>query len=153
MATCDICQRNMSEGISCSFDPLIIEGRPFEPIRCGDETGGMFPFVPCGDCRVERGGVHHHGCDLEQCPACMGQLFSCGCMNDDPFEDDDDDEDLFGEDLFGEDLFGDGLFSDGEEEGEGDPDYSYAGRKRTICDFVEPPRKCGSHGRRKRRPS
>ncbi len=151
MATCEICQRNMSEGISCSFDPLIIDGRPFEPIRCGDETGGMFPFVPCGDCSVEGGGVHHHGCDLEQCPACLGQLFSCGCMDDDPYDPYDhyDSFDLDGDSDDAEDDANANADANASEE---DPDYSYVGRKRTMCDFIEPPRKCDSHGRRKRRP-
>jgi hypothetical protein len=135
MAMCDICRRNMSEGLSCTLNPLIIYGKPYEPIRCGDERRPMFSIVPCGDCAVERGGVHHHGCDLEQCPACKGQLLSCGCMTDDDFK-------------FADGIFGDGLSGDGHRSGaETDPDYGYVGRKRTLCDFIEPPRKCGAHGR------
>jgi len=33
----------------------------------------------CGDCGVAVGGWHHPGCDLAECPACGGQLITCGC--------------------------------------------------------------------------
>ena len=32
---------------------------------------------------VCRGGYHHLGCDLEDCPACRRQLISCGCGRED----------------------------------------------------------------------
>jgi hypothetical protein len=31
---------------------------------------------------VQPGGHHHPGCDIQRCPACDGQLFSCGCRFD-----------------------------------------------------------------------
>ena len=34
---------------------------------------------PCGDCAVIKGQFHVPGCDIEQCPACSGQVLSCDC--------------------------------------------------------------------------
>jgi hypothetical protein len=33
----------------------------------------------CGDCAVKKGMYHTEGCDNEECPACGGQVISCGC--------------------------------------------------------------------------
>jgi hypothetical protein len=33
----------------------------------------------CHDCNAARGQYHHLGCDMERCPACKGQIISCGC--------------------------------------------------------------------------
>jgi hypothetical protein len=62
------------------------------------ETGGLslnpVAYMPsgdmperCHDCGVAAGGWHHPGCDKEQCPACGGQLISCGCLDDEGDDD------------------------------------------------------------------
>ena len=33
----------------------------------------------CHDCNAKEGQLHVLGCDMEICPACGGQLISCGC--------------------------------------------------------------------------
>ena len=37
MAICEECQGEMLEGSTCLPDPIMISGRPYEPIRWGEE--------------------------------------------------------------------------------------------------------------------
>jgi hypothetical protein len=80
MAVCRYCGQEMSEADGCSTDPITIRGRSYAPIRFGTERGRKSSKGPCGDCGVKRGAVHHHGCDIEACPACGDQSISCGCV-------------------------------------------------------------------------
>jgi hypothetical protein len=88
MAGCSQCGNDMAgKAVSCTAIPLIVNGRPHELIRWGTETGSRAAFHrsidgPCDSCNTPRGGVHHPGCCIEQCPACGGQLFGCDCLDD-----------------------------------------------------------------------
>ncbi len=84
MAICTFCGNDMLDGVSCTPAPVHIGGRPYDPIRWGDETRLWLqqPSARCGDCNTPLGAVHHHGCDLEQCPACDGQALMCGCLDE-----------------------------------------------------------------------
>jgi hypothetical protein len=76
----------MTEGISCRPDPITIGGEDFEPIRWGDEreikTKARPVHFNCSDCDTPPGGVHHPGCCVERCPACLGQALGCRCSDD-----------------------------------------------------------------------
>lgn len=87
MAICRTCGSEMTQGTSCSSTaPVRIGGVDFQPIRWGDESRrhNMVTFH-CHDCGTPPGGVHHPGCCVERCPACLGQALGCEC-NDDPFD-------------------------------------------------------------------
>lgn len=80
MAVCKQCRREMKGRLGCIFVAIEIDGVEYKPIpHDGDGR--------CHDCNTPRGGIHHPGCDAEECPKCHGQLISCGCLDD---EDDDD---------------------------------------------------------------
>jgi len=75
MAVCTWCEREMRGHVSCTTTAF-------------HRGGTVYPLPPnvdredCGDCGAPRGGHHHPGCDLARCPACFGQLLSCGCRFD-----------------------------------------------------------------------
>jgi hypothetical protein len=84
MAICTHCGGEMTEGISCLTDPIVIGGKAYAPIRWGQERRPRHRYEPdeCGDCGTPLGGVHHPGCCLERCPACHGQALTCGCFHE-----------------------------------------------------------------------
>ena len=60
-----------------------LNGKSISRVRYGSEQDDWHAdTVPCHDCRVLRGEFHVPSCDVEECPACGGQLISCDC----PFE-------------------------------------------------------------------
>jgi len=84
MAVCPHCDGEMTEKISCKPDAITISGGLFEPIRWG-EGGASKAWVIdfcCRDCFTPPGGVHHPGCCVERCPACLGQALGCPCFDD-----------------------------------------------------------------------
>ncbi len=82
MAICHWCEREMRTARSCTVTQFHRQGIPV-PLRPSKARR-------CGDCGVARGGYHHPGCDLQRCPVCRGQLFSCGCRFDEDGPDPDD---------------------------------------------------------------
>lgn len=77
---------------SCTVVAFHRGSRRFELGTWGAEPGWPALGQRCGDCGVRPGGHHHPGCDVQSCPACGGQLLSCGCRFDedgpDAFDDD-----------------------------------------------------------------
>lgn len=59
----------------------MIGGRSLPRIRYGQESDDSgADRKPCHDCGVIKGQFHvGPACDVEQCPSCGGQVFSCDC--------------------------------------------------------------------------
>jgi hypothetical protein len=84
MAVCSWCNQEMTERVSCTFTEFHSGKVPVLriPYRAPRRMSRPDGSTNCHDCAVESGGFHHPGCDDERCPACAGQLFSCGCRFD-----------------------------------------------------------------------
>ena len=87
MAVCRNCHEEMKEHRSCCWPVVIIKRKSYPRLRYGKETryGTRLPDYwtaygeNCPDCSVVLGGLHHVGCDWEQCPRCGGQFIGCDC--------------------------------------------------------------------------
>ena len=59
----------------------MIGGKEYPRIRYGSEDDDWgADSGPCHDCAVLKGQFHVGPmCDVERCPCCKGQVFSCDC--------------------------------------------------------------------------
>jgi hypothetical protein len=84
MAVCEDCGQDMLQVTTCkSRSVMTFRGDVFKPVAYGSET--IWPgrlIGRCGDCGVVAGGIHHFGCDMEQCPRCGEQLIGCDCVEE-----------------------------------------------------------------------
>ena len=66
----------MSEPVD-EAETVLVRGRELPRVRFGYERDvADSPCVGCGRYYFD---YHAPGCDWEQCPACGGQLVTCGC--------------------------------------------------------------------------
>lgn len=87
MVICEYCRQEMNDHFSCLWNTAVIKRQPYPRLRYGQETryGSGLPDYwhaygdACPDCAVSVGGLHHFGCDWEQCPRCGGQQIGCDC--------------------------------------------------------------------------
>lgn len=77
---CTACGLDKREADSCVGEMLLISGKYRDRIRFGEELSGWGNDLSrCPDCGVAHGGLHHPGCDIEECPLCGGQIIACEC--------------------------------------------------------------------------
>lgn len=81
LAYCPICKRSMKDASSCIATRIEYDdGVIFDAVPFGEETSGAVAgAVTCPDCGVKTGGLHHFGCEIEECPRCRGRLVLCHC--------------------------------------------------------------------------
>jgi hypothetical protein len=63
-----------AQGLDAS---LTLNGRDYPRLRVGEERPPG--ESPCAGCGAYYFTLHAVGCEDEQCPACGGQLATCGC--------------------------------------------------------------------------
>ena len=70
---------------------IVLNGVSYTRIPYGSENEdwGASSGKRCFDCGVNPGELHKSGCDIERCPACGGQLISCGCYDAEDLEEED----------------------------------------------------------------
>jgi Zn-finger nucleic acid-binding protein len=79
-AICILCGKEMIDGSSCDCDELWLPGG-ITTKRIPYERPDAVPGSCCHDCGVKLGAYHHYNCDMERCPACNGQLITCGHLD------------------------------------------------------------------------
>lgn len=82
---CEYCHLDMATADSCGNKTIVVGTKQFNRIpyksekRYGPEYMIDSPDKRCHDCNCKNGGLHHPGCDMEECPACGMQALSCDC--------------------------------------------------------------------------
>jgi hypothetical protein len=81
---CPACGQDMRDAESCGGPLIQVTGRVYERVRFGQESGNRWEeFDFCPECGVSHGGLHHPGCDIEECLRCRTQYLSCDCGEED----------------------------------------------------------------------
>jgi hypothetical protein len=86
MTNCTCCGQDREAATSCSQTTIVLHNLHLFRIRYGEERPRTGKGDHCAACGTPRGGFHHAGCTLEQCPHCFGQLADCRCQRSASFQ-------------------------------------------------------------------
>lgn len=80
---CWRCNRDRQFSTTCNCSAIIYHGEKYQPIKFGDEKNTDYKDLErCYDCNVVKGGFHHSGCEVEECPRCSNPILICRCPGD-----------------------------------------------------------------------
>lgn len=82
MTLCLTCKRYFMDADTCTADGIRFpDGEAIEAVPYGAESPPP-DADRCPACGVDRGGYHHPGCDVAECPRCGDELAACGCLDE-----------------------------------------------------------------------
>ena len=83
MAICTHCNQEMLSHVGCTVEIIAFaDGSEYPRLASGDARESFHTGDDCHDCGCPLGTLHHPGCDMECCPRCFGQAFSCKCVEE-----------------------------------------------------------------------
>jgi hypothetical protein len=83
MTLCLTCKRYFMDAETCTADAIRYpDGDVPGAITHGSEAV-EYGAERSPECGVERGGYHHPGCKVAECPRCGEPLAECDCLNGD----------------------------------------------------------------------
>jgi hypothetical protein len=64
-------------------ETYVLQGQAYDRLRFGSKKDRTPRGVTvCHDCGARLGQFHVPSCDMERCPACGGQMITCGCRQE-----------------------------------------------------------------------
>ena len=79
MALCKCCGQDKAEALTCTR-AVMVQRRLVAPVRYGREANARADAPErCPSCGVLKFGIHHPGCEVEECPQCHRLFTDCGC--------------------------------------------------------------------------
>jgi hypothetical protein len=77
---CPSCNQDIQFAGTCRLKKIIYGAEEYFSVKFGNEKNySNHKLERCIDCNVKKGGYHHSGCEMEECPKCGETLLVCKC--------------------------------------------------------------------------